>query len=373
MTTGIALIGYGAMGRAHGMGYRDLVFHYGLRHDAVKIIGVATTRLESAQQAAAELGCEIATTDWRSLINRDDVQVVDICTPHDAHEEQVIAAAQAGKHIYCEKPLARNMDEAQRMAEAIAAAGVQCALTFNFRFFPCVQRAKQLLVDGFCGRVFSFHGRYFRASYIDPNRPMSWRLRKAQAGGGVLIDSGAHLLDFAQWLIGDLAEVRAVLDTPHAARPIHKGSNERAQVDVEDMAFLQVRTASGALGTLEISRMATGATNDVWFEVRGETGALRFTLEEPNWLYVYDTRSNDSTRGFTRVETVAKYEGALAPDWSQPVGISRTHAECQYQFLRGVWATPHTAPTVADGLLVQALVEASYRSAEANAWQHIRN
>jgi predicted dehydrogenase len=371
MTTGIALIGYGAMGRAHGMGYRDLVFHYGLRHDAVKIVGVATTHMESAQQAAAELGCEIATTDWRALIAREDVQVVDICTPHDAHEEQVIAAAQASKHIYCEKPLARTLDEAQRMADAIAAAGVKCALTFNFRFFPCVQRAKQLIDEGFCGRVFSFHGRYFRASYIDPNRPMSWRLRKAEAGGGVLIDSGAHTLDFAQWLIGDIAQVRAVLDTPHAERPIHKGSNETARVDVEDMAFLQVRTADGVLGTLEISRMATGATNDVWFEMRGEKGALRFTLEEPNWLYVYDTRDSDKTRGFTRVETVARYEGALAPDWSQPVGVSRTHAECQYQFLRAVWGLANSAPSVADGLRVQAMVEAAYRSHEVGEWAHV--
>ena len=374
MTTGIALIGYGAMGRAHGMGYRDLVFHYGLRHDVVRIVGVATTRLESAQQAAAELGCEIATTDWRALIARDDVQVVDICTPHDAHEEQVIAAAQAGKHIYCEKPLARTLAEAQRMAQAIATAGVTCALTFNFRFFPCVQRAKQLLVEGFCGRVFSFHGRYFRASYIDPNKPMSWRLRKAQAGGGVLIDSGAHMLDFAQWLVGDLTEVRATLSTPHAERPISKGSAQKENVDVEDMAFLQVRTASGALGTLEASRMATGATNDVWFEVRGEKGALRFTLEEPNWLYVYDTRSHDTTRGFTRVETVAKYEGALAPDWSQPVGVSRTHAECQYQFLRAIWegrAGSPVLPGVQDGLRVQALVDAAYRSSVSTDWERI--
>ena len=371
MTTGIALIGYGAMGRAHGMGYRDLVFHYGLRADAVKIIGVATTRLETAQQAAAELGCEIATTDWRALIAHDDVQVVDICTPHDAHEEQVIAAARAGKHIYCEKPLARNLAEAQRMADAIAAANVQCALTFNFRFFPCVQRAKQLLAEGFCGRVFSFHGRYFRASYIDPNRPMSWRLRKGQAGGGVLIDSGAHMLDFAQWLVGDLIAVRAVLDTPHTERPISKGSAQKENVDVEDMAFLQVRTASGALGTLEASRMATGATNDVWFEVRGEKGALSFTLEEPNWLYVYDTRAADKTRGFTRVETVAKFDGALAPDWSQPVGVSRTHAECQYQFLRAVWGQTNSAPSVLDGLRVQAMVEAAYQSASLGNWSRI--
>ena len=117
--------------------------------------------------------------------------------------------------------------------------------------------------------------------------------------------------------------------------------------------------------------MATGATNDVWFEVRGERGALRFTLEEPNWLYVYDTRSSDKTRGFTRVETVAKYEGALAPDWSQPVGISRTHAECQYQFLRAVWGQPHSAPSVTDGLRVQAMVEAAYRSFELNDWESV--
>ncbi len=166
-TLGIALIGYGAMGRAHAMGYRDIVHHYGLRADAHKIVGVATTRLESAQAAAAELGCEVATTDWRSLLARDDVHIVDICTPHDAHLDQVVAAAQAGKHIYCEKPLARTLDEAQQIHAAVKAAGVVCAMTFNFRFFPCVQRAKQLLDEGFCGRVFSFHGRYFRASYID--------------------------------------------------------------------------------------------------------------------------------------------------------------------------------------------------------------
>ena len=372
MTTGIALIGYGAMGRAHAMAYRDLIFHYGLAASAIKIIGVATTREDSARRAAEELGCEIATTDWKSLMTRDDVHIVDICTPHEAHEAQVIAAAEARKHIYCEKPLARTLDEAQRMAAAVAAAGVRCALTFNFRFFPCVQRAKQLLAEGFCGRIFSFHGRYFRASYIDPNRPMSWRLRKAPAGGGVLIDSGAHLLDFAQWLVSDLSEVRAVLDTPHPERPLSKDDPRKERVDVEDEAFLQVRTQAGALGTLEVSRMATGATNDVWFEVRGQSGALRFTLEEPNWLYVYDTRAGDKTRGFVRVETVARYDDALAPDWSQPVGVSRTHAECQYQFLRGIWGHASRAPSIDDGLRVQALVKAAYDSAEANDWHKIQ-
>ena len=127
------------------------------------------------------------------------------------------------------------------------------------------------------------------------------------------------------------------MSTPHAVRPIKAGASETEAVDVEDMALVQLRCASGALGTLDISRMATGATNDAWFEVRGDKGALRFTLEEPNWLHVFDTRRRLSARGFTRVETVARYDGAFVPDWTQPVGISRTHAECQYQFLRSIW------------------------------------
>ncbi len=162
--------------------------------------------------------------------------------------------------------------------------------------------------------------------------------------------------------------MRTVSSTPHAARPAQKGSAELVPVDVEDLALLQVRSADGALGTLEASRMATGATNDVWFEVRGQLGALRFSLEEPNWLYVYDTRGAEKTRGFTRVETVARFDGALAPDWSQPVGVSRTHAECQMQFLRAVRGEPNSAPTIDDGLRVQALVDAAYRSVAADTW-----
>ena len=141
------------------------------------------------------------------------------------------------------------------------------------------------------------------------------------------------------------------------------------------MAFVQLRTASGAAGTLEVSRMATGATNDVWFEVRGQLGAIRFTLEEPNWLFVYDARANAATRGWTRVETVAKYDGAVMPDWSQPVGVSRTHAECQYRFLRSIWDGNKSGatgtPGIDDGLRVQHIIDAAYRSAEANQWSTV--
>jgi predicted dehydrogenase len=372
MTTNLAFIGYGAIAKSHAMGYRDIPFHYGLRSDAINIIGVATRHRASSQAAADELGCAIATDDYRSILMNPEVDVVDICTAHDSHEEIAVAAAEAGKHIYLEKPVARNVAEARRIADAIKHNNVKCGLTFNFRYFPCVTRAKQLIDDGFVGRIFHFHARYFRSSYIDPMRPMSWRLRKAQAGGGVLIDSGAHAVDLVQWLIGDVASVRAVLDTPHTERPKSKSDIEKEIVDVEDTAFLQIRLSSSVIGTLEASRMATGATNDVWFEVRGDKGALRFTLEEPNWLYVYDTHAGDKTRGFVRVETVSRYEGALAPDWSQPVGVNRTHAECQYRFLRAIWDDTPTSPNIDDGLRVQEIVEAAYVSAERDEWVQVR-
>jgi predicted dehydrogenase len=366
--TGIALIGYGAMGRAHAMAYRDIGFHYGLPANAIKLIGVATTREETAYKAAAEIGCDTAVTNYRLLLDRDDVDVIDICTPHDSHADILIAAAQAGRHIYCEKPLARTLNEAERAAAAVREAGIKLGLTFNFRFFPCVLRAKQLIDEGFVGRVFSFHGRYFRASYIDPQRPMAWRLRKAQAGGGIVIDSGAHLIDLTHFLLGDVAEVRATLDTPHKQRPKTKDSSEMEAVDVEDMAFAQLRLPSGALGTWEMSRVATGATNDIWFEVRGDAGALRFALEEPNWLYVYDQRGGEGARGFTRVETVGRYPGQLAPDWTAPVGVARAHAECQYQFLKAIWDEREPSPGLEDGLRAQRTIEAVYQSDESESW-----
>jgi predicted dehydrogenase len=368
MTTGIALIGYGAMGRSHAMAYRDIGFHYGLPANRISLVGVATTREDTAHKAAAEIGCDLATTDYAQLIERDDVDIVDICTPHDSHEAIITAAASAGKHVYCEKPLARTVAEADRIAATVRASGVKMGLTFNFRFLPCVLKAKQLIDEGFIGRVFSFHGRYFRASYIDPNRPMAWRLRKAQAGGGIVIDSGAHLIDLTRFLMGEVAEVQAVIDTPHSTRPAAKGSLEREAVDVEDMAFAQVRLAGGALGTWEMSRMATGATNDVWFEVRGEHGALRFTLEEPNGLQVYDQRGAEGSRGFMRIETVQRYAGALAPDWTAPVGLTRSHTECQYRFLKAVWENTAPSPGLEDGLQVQRLVDAVYRSAAQGRW-----
>ena len=224
----IGLIGYGGIGRVHAMAYRSIPFHYALPTNSVNIVGVATTRDETAKQAAEEIGCDFWTSDYHELLARDDIDAVDICTPNNVHEEIVIAAAQAGKHIYCEKPLAMNSAEAQRMTQAVDEAGIKGQLTFNFRFFPAIRRAKQLLDEGFVGKKFSFRGRYHRSSYISSDKPMSWRLKRDVTGGGALFDLGSHILDLLYYLLGDFDSVYGTLDTLIKERPIAAGSTDKA-------------------------------------------------------------------------------------------------------------------------------------------------
>lgn len=373
---GIGMIGYGGIGRVHVMAYRTIPLHYGLPADTIRIVGVATTRSETAEQAAREIGCEIWTTDYRELLARDDVDLVDCCVPNHKHEEIVVAAAEAGKHIYCEKPLAMDVTQGRRMVAAAEQAGVKTQMTFNFRFFPAIMRARQLVEGGFLGRAFSFRGRYYRSSYISADKPLSWRLRKEISGGGALFDMGSHVLDLIYYLLGDLGSVQASLDTLIKERPIAAGSTEKGVVDVDDIALMHLRTADSTLGLVEISRMGTGTTNDLEIEIYGDRGALRFSAADPSWLQVYDVRDPGQPlggmRGFRRLETVQRYQGQRVPDWSMPPGFVRTHAESQYQFLKAIWEDLPASPTLADGLHIQEIMEAAERSSVEGRWVMIQ-
>jgi predicted dehydrogenase len=369
---GIALIGYGSIGRVHAMAYRDLPFHYRLPADAIRLVGVATVRAETAQRAAQEIGCPVWTDDYRTLLARDDVHAVDICVPNHLHEEVVLAAAAAGKHVYVEKPLATTVAGAKRMADTVDQAGVKGQLTFNYRFIPAVTRARQLMDAGFAGRVFSFYGCYRRSSYISPEKPLSWKFRQETAGGGALFDLGSHVLDLVAYLLGDVASVQATMQTIIPQRPVTAGSDQLGPVEVDDFDLVQVRMADGALGLLEFSRMATGSTNDLRLEVFGSSGALRVSMEDPDWLYVYDVREPDQplggTRGLKRLETLQRFEGQVSPDWTQPMGFVRAHAECQYQFLRAIWEDLVPRPSMDDGVYIQRIMAAAQRSASESRW-----
>ena len=371
----IGLIGYGGIGRVHAAAYRAIPFHYGLPADSIEIAGVATTRRQTAERAAEEIGCDFFTDNYRDLLGRPGIDAVDICTPNNTHHEIVLAAVEAGAHIYCEKPLAMNVAEAASMARAVQAAGLKAQVTFNFRFFPAVTRAKQLVDAGFLGRIFSFRGRYHRSSYIDGDKPMSWRLQREFTGGGALFDLGSHILDLLYYVLGEFDSVNGTLETLIKERPTTKGSAELAPVAVDDIALLHARTADGALGTVEISRMGTGATNDLSFEIFGQQGAIRFDLGEPAWLSVYDVRAAEGPqggeRGFRKIEAVSRYAGQRAPDWTMSPDFMRAHAECQYQFIRAIWDDSLPAPSFADGAHVQKVMAAAEHSSELGAWARL--
>jgi predicted dehydrogenase len=371
----IGMIGYGGIGRVHALAYRSLPYHYGMPLAAVRIAGVATTRRATAQAAAAEIGCDFWTDDYRELLARPEIDVVDICVPNHMHAEIVTAAAAAGKHIYCEKPLAMNVAEAQQMAAAVQSTGVISQLTFHFRFYPAILRAQQLVTGGFLGRVFSFRGRYYRSSYIDPKKPLSWRQQKAIAGGGALFDIGSHILDLLYALLGEFASVQATMETLIRERPVAGASAETAAVDVDDLALLHLRTRDGVLGLVEVSRMGTGLANDLSFEIFGELGAIRFSAADPSWLEVYDVRDADKPtggmRGFRKVEAVSRYDGQKAPDWSMTPDFVRAHAECQYQFLRSAAEGRPASPSIVDGLHIQAVMAAAERAAAEGRWVEV--
>ena len=372
---GVGMVGYGMIGRVHALGYRDLPLMYPGQLPTLRLAGVCTSRPETAQAAAEEAGFGAWTTSLAELLARDDVQVIDCVTPNHLHRVTVLAALAAGKHVYCEKPLALNGAEARELARAAATAKAQVGMVFNYRFIPAILRARQLIQEGRLGEVYHFRAAYLHSGYQDPERPVGWRLSREQAGGGALVDLGAHLIDLVRHLLGEFAALQATLHTYVTERPPVAGSSERVPVEVDDAAWLQVRLADGVPGTIEVSRFATGTLDDLRLEIYGARGALRFDLMEPNWLYWYDAARPGEPlggeRGWTRLETVSRYPGAVSPPGRAVLGWARTHAENQHAFLRAVATGEQPDPGLVDGLRAQLVLDAAYESARAREWVEV--
>jgi len=372
---GIGLIGYGMIGRVHTLAYRELPLFYPRQLPPLHLAMICTSRAESAQAAAEEAGFDAWGTEVASLVRRDDVNVVDCSSPNYLHYTQVMQAIAAGKHVYCEKPLALNVTEARQMLEAARRAGVQVGMTFNYRFVPAVHRACQLIQAGMLGQIYSFRADYLHTGYQDPNKPMGWKLRREQAGGGALVDLGSHLFDMIRFLLGDFESVRAETRTFITERPISRGATEKEAVTVDDVAWVQARLRNGVTGTLEASRFATGMVDDLRFEIHGERGACKFNLLDPNWLYWYDATATSEPmggeRGWTRLETMQHYAGAAVPPSRATLGWARTHAENQYAFLRAIVEGRRPQPDIQDGLQVQLVLDAAFASIETGTWASV--
>jgi predicted dehydrogenase len=298
---GIGLLGYAFMGKAHSNAFRKLPYMLYPPVAIPKLIAIAGRNEEAVAEAARRYGYERYYTDWRQMLKDDRIQLFDNGGPNDAHAEPCLVAAQAGKHILCEKPLARSAAEAATMLEAATRAGVKHAVAFNYRFVPAIRQARELIESGQLGQIYHFRAVYLQ-EWIMPHYGAGhmWRLDKRQAGSGALGDLGAHIIDLARFLVGEPRRVSATTQTFIKERPGPDGAMKA--VDVDDAFAATVEFHTGALGTLEATRYAAGRKNFNCFEINAEKGSLRFNLERMNELEVFWVgESPRETQGFHNV------------------------------------------------------------------------
>jgi predicted dehydrogenase len=283
---GIGMLGYAFMGKAHSNAFKKLPYMMYPPVAIPRLIAVAGRTEDAVTEAARRYGFEGYYTDWRKMLENDAIQVFDNGGSNDIHAEPCIAAAEAGKHVFCEKPLGRTAEESKSMLDAVEKAGVKHMVAFNYRFVPAIMQAKKIIESGALGRIFHYRASYLQEWIIDPNFPKIWRLDKSLAGSGSLGDLGAHIIDLARFLVGEPKKVMGMTKTFIEERPLPDGSGT-AKVDVDDAVVALFEFENGALGTVEASRFCHGHKNYEILEINGENGSIKFNLERLNELDVF--------------------------------------------------------------------------------------
>ncbi|MFF4595656.1 Gfo/Idh/MocA family protein [Amycolatopsis sp. NPDC001319] len=377
---GVGMVGYAFMGAAHSQAWRTV--HHAFDVPLTPRMAVLCGRDAAAASAAAEkLGWASVETDWKRLVESDEVGLVDICTPGDTHAEIALAALAAGKHVLCEKPLANTVAEAAAMAaaaEEAAARGVRSMVAFNYRRVPALAFARRLVADGRLGQLRHVRAQYLQDWIVDPEFPLVWRLQRERAGSGALGDIGAHIVDLAQFLTGSrISGVSAVTETFVRERPLVASSSglaassaaARGEVTVDDAALFTARFASGALGSFEATRFAAGRKNSMRIELNGSAGSLAFDFEAMNELHFHDHTLDPAVAGFRRIlvtEPEHPYVGAWWPP-GHGLGYEHTFTHEVRDFLDALASDTDPAPSFADGLQVQRVLDAVERSAAADS------
>jgi predicted dehydrogenase len=368
-TINVALIGYAFMGKAHSNAYRQVTPFMSPRLEPrMKVIcGRTQANVESA---ARQYGWEEAATDWRAVVARGDIDLVDISTPGDLHAEIAIEAAKAGKAVFCEKPLANSVADARAMVAAVEDAGVVHMLCHNYRRVPAVMLAKSLIDAGRIGTIRHFRGTYLQDWIANPDFPLVWRLDKTRAGSGALGDLGAHVVDLARFLVGEITDVSGHLETFIKERPLSGNPGARGAVTVDDASLALARFESGAIGTIEATRMAPGRKNWNRFEINGSTGTIAFDLERMNELEVYLEGDDVGVRGFHRVLATDPEHPFVKPWWppGHIIGYEHTFVHTVFDLLEAIADNRTPSPNFHDGLRNQLVLSAIEESSNARRW-----
>ena len=366
----IAMIGYRFMGKAHSNAWRQVSRFFNTPFEPVLKV-ICGRNEEEVRKAADTFGWQEYMTSWEQVIGRRDIDVIDICTPGDTHMPIAIAAAEAKKVVFCEKPLANTLAEAEKMLEAVKSNGVIHMICHNYRRAPAVTLARQMIDEGRIGQIYHYRGSYLQDWIVDPTFPRVWRLEKAKAGSGALGDIASHSVDLSRYLVGEITEVAGMLKTFITERPLQRGSQTMAPVDVDDAALSLVKFDNGAIGSIEATRFATGRKNYNRFEINGSRGSIVFNLERMNELELYIEEGPNS--GFrTILATDAKHP--FIAGWWPPghiIGYEHTFTHTVLDLLKAIDEQKVPAPNFDDGVRNQKVLDAIEKASASRRWEAV--
>jgi len=374
-TLNIGLIGGGFMGRTHSNGY-NRIRNFFPDLEFTPVLKAVCFRNETKLKAFAEQwGYESTETDWRKLIERDDIDAVDICTPNDTHAEIAIAAAKAGKMILCEKPLARNLEESQVMVDAIEAAGVKNTVWYNYRRIPAVTLAKNIIESGKLGRIYHYRANFLQDWTINENLPQGgealWRMDAAVAGSGVVGDLLSHCVDTAIWLNGGIKEVSGMTETFVKER-MHQLTGKVEQVHIDDACSFFCRFNNGSLGLFESTRYARGHKALYTFEINGANASIRWDLHDLNRLEFFDNGDESNLRGWRSIHVTDGEQPYMNKWWVPGLGIGYEHSFVHQvaDFLKSLETDEPCSPTFKEALETQKVCQAVLDSAATRSWKN---
>lgn len=376
----VALIGYKFMGKAHSQAWRTVGRFFDLDLDPVMKV-VCGRDAGAVAEFARRWGWENSSADWREVVLREDVDVVDVSTPGSTHAEISIAAAEAGKHVFCEKPLTFTVAEGKKMLAAVRKSGVKHMVNFNYRLCPAVSLAKQMIDDGAIGEIRHIRCTYLQDWLVDPKFPMNWRLRQEVAGSGAHGDLGAHSIDLARFLVGEIGEVVGTKKTFITERPAEgtsSGLTAQAgegteQVTVDDSSLFLAKFANGALGSFEATRLAPGRKNFNRFEINGSRGSLVWCFEDLNFLDYFSTADPGTQQGFRRI-IATEGDHPYAGNWWPPghmLGYDHSFTHAVYNLTQSIAQNQPCVPDFRDGVQCVAVLEAVDASIGSGKWTSV--
>lgn len=380
----IGLVGYKFMGKAHSNAYTQLPIFFDLDEDIIKK-AICGRNKDGVTSASKQFGWESVETDYKKLVSREDIDIVDVTAPSNFHKAVVLDAIAEGKHVFCEKPLAITLDESRQMLEAAKSAGIKHQIGFNYRFAPAIKLAKKLIDDGKIGKVFHFRASYLQDWIIDPKFPMVWRLDKDICGSGSLGDLGAHIIDLATYLVGDINEVSGMSKTFVKKRPIVKemtGLSGTASDDaplgdvtVDDATIFLAEFDCGALGTFEATRFTAGHKNDMSFEINGDKGSIKFIFERMNELQYCDFTEDPDVQGFRVIQASDSVHSYAKNFWpaGHVLGYENTFVIQFYEFINSIIKDKVASPGFDAGVKVAQIMKAVELSCQSKKRVHVKS